>query len=129
MWLVLVPQLEPSRSAPKRLAKRLAEIAPANATIVLGDGPDFKELPSLPFYISEYFDDYYHELMLETAQKRYEEEENLFFVMSDYWANRWEKEWNALGKPIDNKEKLEGWETTNLKESSYWIIYKNSSNQ
>ncbi len=123
VWTRLAPVIEAQRSTNKKLAIRLAKIAPSDMTVVLGEG--VKQLPGIPFYLSQHFDTVYHEKMLEEAQRIYDTPGDRLYLMGDYWYERWNKEWSATNKSLGYSEKVEIWNMEKLEKSHYWLVMKN----
>jgi len=121
IWGLLGPVVGGQLSTGKQVAEQVSRDWPAGTEIILGEG--VKQMPGVPFYLSQNFDKVYHENMLEDAQKNYETNpDNQLYIMGDYWYNRWRKEWNHQGKEIKFSEQLKYHRLTVSDTAHYWLI-------
>jgi len=121
-WMILMPHIEPHRNAPLRLAQQTATIAPDGATIILGD--DFSELPSIPFYLSRYFNNYYHEKDLSKAIERLRTSEPHVVIAGDEWKEKIISNLTATSDSLSTQIHLTGRATDRLEVGSYWILMR-----
>jgi len=121
-WLLLIPQIEPLRNAPLRLAQAIEATAPANTLIVMGD--DFSEIPSIPFYLSRRFKKYDHYKDLSKIEAQLKASEPRVIVVGDEWKEKLVEKSIARGDSISTQIHIKGWATDRLKTSSYWILMK-----
>ncbi len=106
LWVLIVPILEPAKSVNKRAVTEAIKQAEADVPVVIAVSPS-KQMPSLPFYVSQTFKD---KTMIEDASDLEElmndDKEQLFIVedfykdvinvdstlqpVQGYWLNRYE---------------------------------------
>lgn len=127
VWSLMGPVIGPQISVSRQVAGQLIRDWPSETQLILGEG--VKQMPGVPFYLSQHFEEVIYENMLEDAQASYETtNKKQLYLMGDYWYNRWTKEWNAKGKEIKFSKQLD-FQTINKDSSHYWLITNFKSNQ
>ncbi len=120
VWSLLGPAISPRLSTGKQIAYELRDWS-VDTEIILGEG--VKQMPGVPFYLSQQFKEVSHENMLEDAQATYLKSNNhQLYIMGDYWYQRWTKEWNNQGKEIKFSKQIKFNTLTSSDSTQYWLI-------
>ncbi len=119
-WLFLMPQIEPYRNAPKRIADIAKEISTEGTTIIIGG--DVSAIPSIPFYLSQdfkyryYFDD--SKEIANTLRTGYP----YTIIVGDEWKAIAEKDMATTGDTISSMIHVKGFALDHMTPESYWIL-------
>jgi len=121
VWWLLGPFVGPRLSTSQQITQQMVVEWPADTQIILGEG--VKQMPGIPFYLSQHFKEVSYENMLEDAQERYDSNEGQqLYIMGDYWYQRWNKEWESQGKTLEFSRQLTYNPITSKDTMHYWLI-------
>ncbi len=119
-WLFLMPQIEPFRNAPKRLAATAQEISPEGTTIIIGD--DISPIPSIPFYLSRNFKYRYYYADTDVVANKLRTSDPYTVIVSDEWKEKLEQDLATTGDTLLSKVNVKGFATDHMTSESYWIL-------
>ncbi len=119
-WLFLMPQIEPYRNSPERIADTAQKISPEGTAIVIGG--DVSPIPSLPFYLSRHFKHRHYfdnpKEIANTLRTPYP----YTIIVGDEWKTIAEQDLASTGDTLQTAIHIKGFALDHMTSESYWII-------